>query len=85
MEDCMRGRYNIRYFPPPPQVELLRGRSEALRKASCLAPPAAGEPAIKRITRTAHSEAVIVRGTGYAVVHLDQPRGAGLPSRAHLR
>jgi hypothetical protein len=31
---------------------------------------------IKHITRTAHSEALIVRGTGYDIDHLDQPRAS---------
>ena len=35
------------------------------------------------ITRTAHSEALIVRGAGYDVDHLHQPR-AGLAFSAHL-
>jgi hypothetical protein len=39
---------------------------------------AAGE--IKHITRTAHSEALIVRGAGYDVVQLDQPRASLSPS-----
>ena len=39
----------------------------------------AGE--IKYITRTDHSEALMVRGTGYDVVQLDQPR-ASLSSSA---
>jgi hypothetical protein len=44
---------------------------------------AAGEAAVNYKTRTAHSEARVVRGTGYGVDHLDQPR-AGLPSSAEI-
>ena len=40
-----------------------------------------GGSAIKYTTRTAHSEALIVRGAGCDVDHLDQPR-AGLPFSA---
>jgi hypothetical protein len=37
----------------------------------------------KYIIRTAHSAALIVRGTGYGLVHLDQPR-AGPPLSAAI-
>jgi hypothetical protein len=37
---------------------------------------AAGEPVIKDKPRTTHREALIVRGTGYNVDHLDQPRAS---------
>ena len=43
-----------------------------------------GGSAITCTARTAHSEAPIVRGTGYGVDHLDQP-GAGRPLRANIR
>jgi hypothetical protein len=46
---------------------------------------AAVESLIKNITRTAHSEALIVRGTGYDVDHLDQPRASlSLSANIHL-
>ena len=45
--------------------------------------PSPGASLSLSITRTYHSVALIVRGTGYDVDHLDQP-GVGLPLRAHL-
>jgi hypothetical protein len=42
---------------------------------------AAGASAVEYITRTAHSEALIVSGKGDDVDHFDQPR-ARLPLRA---
>ena len=61
-----------------------RRRLSTCCTCSCLA---AGESAIKYKTRTAHSEALIVRGTGCDVVHLDLAAGEVLPLRAgtHLR
>jgi hypothetical protein len=45
--------------------------------------PAAGGSVITYMPRTCHSEALIVRGTGCDVDHLDQPR-ASPPLRARL-
>ena len=38
--------------------------------------PRAVKSVIEYKTRTAHNEALIVRGTGYDVDHLDQPRAS---------
>ena len=68
-----------------------RGRGEVHGPLPGPGPPRGGSaikglpsPAIKCITRTAHSEALIVRGTGCDVDHLDQPRGGSMPFSAHL-
>jgi hypothetical protein len=72
MEGCMRA-YIIRYFPLTPGAPAAAGD---LRAAGGAERP---DPGGEDKTRTAHSGARIVSGTGYGVDQLDQPR-AGLPS-----
>ena len=63
--------------PGRAQADDAEARREALRLAT-------GGPVITHKTRTPHSEALIVRGTGYAGDHLDQPRARpSLSARLH--
>ena len=72
MRSCMGGLYNKVLL-----LDALVRRADVEARGAAVAHLAAGESVIKYKTRTAHSEALIVRGTGYDVVRLDQPR-AGL-------
>jgi hypothetical protein len=54
------------------------GGSSRTSRAASARRLAAGGSVIRHITRTAHSAALIVRGTGCDVDHLDQPRGGSV-------
>jgi hypothetical protein len=80
-EPCARPPARTSPRSPPPRCR--RTCPRASRCAGSGSRRAAGESAMKFITRIAHSEALVVSGTGYDVDHPDQPR-VRLPLSAQL-